>query len=61
MFIIKGYPDLTRLLIIYGLSPKKIDNYGQSILHLAALNGNLNTVQHLIEEVQDIFFYIINI
>jgi ankyrin repeat protein len=49
--VYKGHPDLTRLLIIYGMNPKKIDKFGQSILHLACLSGNLNIVQHLIEQV----------
>lgn len=47
----KGHPDLTRLLIIYGVYPKKIDAYGQTVLHLACLGGNLNIVQQLIEQV----------
>jgi ankyrin repeat protein len=48
---LKGYPDLTRLLILYGLSSKKIDSYGQTLMHLACLSGNLNIVQDLIEKV----------
>lgn len=38
------------MLIVYGMNPKKIDKYGQSILHLACLSGNLNIVQQLIEQ-----------
>jgi palmitoyltransferase ZDHHC13/17 len=49
--VYRGFPDLSRLLVIYGINPKKIDNYDQTALHLACLNGNLNIVQHLIEEV----------
>lgn len=55
--VFKGYPDLTRLLIIYGLNPKKIDNYGQSLLHLACLSGNLNIIQHLVEEVSSFVLF----
>lgn len=41
---------MTRLLIIYGLNPKLMDKYGQTVLHLACLSGNLNIVQQLIEQ-----------
>lgn len=47
----RKHPDLTRLLIIYGVYPKTIDNFGQTVLHLACLGGNLNIVQQLIEQV----------
>jgi ankyrin repeat protein len=47
----KKHPDLTRLLIMYGVYPKTIDNFGQTVLHLACLGGNLNIVQQLIELV----------
>jgi ankyrin repeat protein len=46
-----GHPDLTRLLIIYGINPKKIDHHGQTLLHLGCLSGNLNIIQQLIQEV----------
>lgn len=49
--VYKGYPDLTRLLIIYGMNPKKINKLGQTLLHTACLSGNINIVQHLVEEV----------
>lgn len=47
--VFKGYPDITRLLIIYGIEPKRVDRHGQTLLHLACLSGNLNIVQQLIE------------
>ena len=47
----RGFPDLTRLLVIYGVYPKKIDIFGQTVLHMACLGGNLNIVQQFIEQV----------
>ena len=42
---------MTRLLIIYGVNPKKIDHHGQTLLHLGCLSGNLNIIQQFIQEV----------
>ncbi len=39
------------MLIIYGAFAKKIDSFGQTVLHMAVLGGNLNIVQQFLEKV----------
>ena len=40
-----------RLLIYSGFNPRQRDNYGQTTLHLACINGNLTAVTELCEQV----------
>ncbi|CAG5120937.1 unnamed protein product, partial [Candidula unifasciata] len=42
--------ELMRLLIYSGFNPKQKDNFGQTALHLACINGNLTAVKELCEE-----------
>ena len=41
-----------RLLIYSGFNPKQKDNFGQTPLHLACINGDLTSVRELCEQVQ---------
>ncbi|RUS72117.1 hypothetical protein EGW08_020123 [Elysia chlorotica] len=45
-----GHNELMRLLIYSGFNPKQKDNYGQTVLHLACINGNLQAVKDLCEQ-----------
>lgn len=40
-----------RLLIYSGFNPRQKDNFGQTPLHLACINGTLLAVQELCEQV----------
>lgn len=40
-----------RLLIYSGFNPRQRDNFGQTPLHLACINGTLLAVQELCEQV----------
>ena len=42
-----------RLLIYSGFNPKQKDNFGQTPLHLACINGDLVSVRELCEQVRD--------
>ncbi|ESO88486.1 hypothetical protein LOTGIDRAFT_219211 [Lottia gigantea] len=46
----KGYSELMRLLIYSGFNPRQKDNFGQTPLHLACINGNLTAVKELCEQ-----------
>ena len=46
-----------RLLIYSGFNPRQRDNYGQTTLHLACINGNLTAVTELCEQVS-LFHYL---
>lgn len=46
-----GHSELMRLLIYSGFNPRQKDNYGQTPLHLACINGTLLAVQELCEQV----------
>nr|KAG5707786.1 hypothetical protein BaRGS_015946 [Batillaria attramentaria] len=46
----KGYSELMRLLIYSGFNPRQKDNYWQTPLHLACINGNLTAVKELCEQ-----------
>jgi ankyrin repeat protein len=46
----RGLPDLTCFFIANGLDSKKINEYNQTLLHLACHGGNLNIVQQLVEK-----------
>lgn len=46
-----GHNELMRLLIYSGFNPRQKDNYGQTPLHLACINGNLTAVKELCEQV----------
>ena len=41
-----------RLLIYNGFDARQSDNYGQTPLHLACINGNLTAVKELVEKVR---------
>lgn len=47
----QGHSELMRLLIYSGFNPKQKDNFGQTALHLACINGNITAVKELCEEV----------
>jgi len=49
-FVVPGHCELTRLLIYSGFDPNQKDNFGQCPIHLAALSGDLLTVQLLCEQ-----------
>ena len=53
-FLITGHNELMRLLIYSGFNPRQKDNYGQTSLHLACINGNLTAVKELCEQVGNI-------
>jgi ankyrin repeat protein len=40
-----------------GFNPRQRDNYGQTTLHLACINGNLTAVTELCEQVS-LFHYL---
>ena len=40
-----------RLLIYSGFNPRQKDNFGQTPLHLACINGDLTSVKELCEQV----------
>ena len=46
----KGHNELVRLLVHSGFNPRQKDNFGQTVLHLACLSGNLQTVVDLVEQ-----------
>jgi ankyrin repeat protein len=48
----KGYSELVSLLLYFGLNPQRQDNFGQTALHLACINGNLQTVKVLADLVR---------
>jgi len=48
-----------RLLIYSGFNPQQKDNYGQTTLHLACINGNLTAVTELCEQVCTILHLIL--
>ena len=47
-----GFNELIRLLVYSGFNAHQKDNYGQTALHLACINGNLTSVQELCEQVR---------
>lgn len=47
----KGQTEIVSLLIYFGLNPKRMDNYGQTALHLACLGGHINVIKQLITQV----------
>jgi ankyrin repeat protein len=47
----KGLPEVIAILIYFGLNAKRCDNYGQTVLHLASINGSLDAVKQLIGHV----------
>lgn len=49
--VMVGYSELMRLLIYSGFNPRQKDNYLQTPLHLACINGNLTAVRELCEQV----------
>ena len=49
--MILGYSELMRLLIYSGFNPRQKDNYWQTPLHLACINGNITAVKELCEQV----------
>ena len=49
--IVSGYSELMRLLIYSGFNPRQKDNYWQTPLHLACINGNITAVKELCELV----------
>ena len=51
IFYFSGKSELLRLLIYSGFNPRQKDNYGQTPLHLACINGDLNSVKELVEQV----------
>jgi ankyrin repeat protein len=55
----KGYSELVSLLIYFGLNAKRLDNFGQTALHLACINGSLSTVK-LLSELVSIFKNTVN-
>ncbi|KAK7097163.1 uncharacterized protein [Littorina saxatilis] len=46
----KGHSELMRLLIYSGFNPRQKDNYWQTPLHLACINGNITAVKELCEQ-----------
>ena len=44
-----------RLLIYSGFNPRQKDNFGQTPLHLACINGDLNCVRELCEQVSNAY------
>ena len=46
-----GKSELMRLLIYSGFNPRQKDNFGQTPLHLACINGDLVSVRELCEQV----------
>ncbi|KAL8604074.1 hypothetical protein ACOMHN_024899 [Nucella lapillus] len=46
----KGHPELIRLLIYSGFNARQRDNYWQTPLHLACINGNITAVKDLCEQ-----------
>lgn len=52
--LFSGKAELMRLLIYSGFNPRQKDNFGQTPLHLACINGDLNCVRELCEQVCDI-------
>ena len=53
--VILGYSELMRLLIYSGFNPRQKDNYWQTPLHLACINGNITAVKELCEQVSACF------
>ena len=50
-FTLTGHAELIRLLIYSGFNVKQKDDYGQTVLHLACINGNLNAIKQMCEQV----------
>ena len=46
-----GFEELIRLLVYSGFNVRQRDNYGQTVLHLACISGNLAVVRELCEQV----------
>ena len=51
IIVVLGYSELMRLLIYSGFNPRQKDNYWQTPLHLACINGNITAVKELCEQV----------
>lgn len=51
LYIFPGKSELMRLLIYSGFNPRQKDNFGQTPLHLACINGDLTSVRELCEQV----------
>ena len=56
-----GFEELIRLLVYSGFNVRQRDNYGQTVLHLACISGNLTVVRELCEQVSIIssFIYVL--
>ena len=46
----EGHLDVTKYLIIQGVGVDKIDNDGNTALHLAAQEGHLDVIKYLISQ-----------
>ena len=49
--VLIGFEELIRLLVYSGFNARQRDNYGQTVLHLACISGNLTVVRELCEQV----------